>query len=67
MNENKRFKYSDVYGWQVDAFLEVMNGMDVKNNKLKERIQELEKENKILKEKIYIKEQIKYKSQVKDA
>lgn len=45
MTENKRFKYSDVWGWNIDGFLNVMNGLDRKNNELKERIKELEKEN----------------------
>lgn len=45
----KRFEYSDVWGWNIDGFLNVMNGLDRKNNELKERIKELEQENKILK------------------
>ena len=46
MTENKRFEYSDVWGWKIDAFLNVMNGLDRKNNELKERIKELEERNK---------------------
>ena len=45
----KRFEYSDVWGWNIDGFLNVMNGLDKKNNKLKERIKKLEQENKMLK------------------
>lgn len=48
MTENKRFTYSDVWGWNIDGFLNTMNGLDRKNNELKERIKELEKENKQL-------------------
>lgn len=49
MTENKRFTYSDVWGWNVDGFLNVMNGLDRKNNELKEQIKELKSENKMLK------------------
>lgn len=48
MTEKKRFTYSDVSGWNKDGFLNVMNGLDKKNNELKERIKELKKENKEL-------------------
>ena len=41
----KRFNYSNTHGWRVDAFLEVMNGLDNKNKILKERINELEERN----------------------
>ena len=44
MTENKRFTYSDVWGWNIDGFLNVMNGLDRKNNELKERVKELEQE-----------------------
>lgn len=56
MSENERFTFSDVWGWRIDGFLNVMNGLDRKNNELKERIKELEKENKQLKmtEKYYV-------------
>lgn len=56
MSENERFTYSDVWGWNIDGFLNTMNGLDRKNNELKERIKELEKENKQLKmtEKYYV-------------
>ena len=46
MTENKRFTYSDVWGWKIDGFLNVMNGLDRKNNELKERVKELEERNK---------------------
>lgn len=49
MTKDKRFTYSDVWGWNIDGFLNVMNGLDKKNNKLKKRIKELEQENKMLK------------------
>ena len=42
MIRNKRFSYSNTYGWQRGAFLEVMNGLDEKNRKLKERIKQHE-------------------------
>lgn len=45
MTENKRFKWEDVYKWEVPAFLEVMNGLHEKNEQLK-------KENEQLKETI---------------
>ena len=41
----KRFTYSDVWGWNIDSFLNVMNGLDRKNNELKERIKELGERN----------------------
>ena len=41
----KRFTYSDVWGWNIDGFLNVMNGLDRKNNELNERIKELEERN----------------------
>lgn len=44
MTEKERFTYFDVCGWNKDGFLNVMNGLDKKNNELKERIKELEKE-----------------------
>ena len=43
MTENKRFTRKTVYGWEKSAFLEVMNGLDRKN-------QQLKKENKQLKD-----------------
>lgn len=42
MTENKRFTYSNTYGWQIGGFLNVMNGLDRKNNELKERIKQQE-------------------------
>lgn len=52
MTEKERFKWEDVYKWGVPAFLEVMNGLDKKNQQLKEEneqlketIKELELEN----------------------
>lgn len=41
MTENKRFKWEDVYRWEVPAFLEVMNGLDKKNQELKEENKQL--------------------------
>lgn len=32
MTEDKRFTFSDVWGWRIDGFLNVMNGLDRKNN-----------------------------------
>ena len=52
MTENKRFTYSDVWGWNIDGFLNTMNGLDRKNNELKERIKELEKENEKIRQEI---------------
>ena len=49
MSENERFTYSDVWGWNIDGFLNTINGLDRKNNELKERVKELEDENKQLK------------------
>lgn len=45
MTENKRFTRKYIHGWQTDAFLNVMNGLDEKNKKLK-------KENEKLKSKL---------------
>lgn len=42
MTENKRFTYSNTYGWTGTGFLKVMNGLDEKNKKLKERIKQQE-------------------------
>ena len=41
MTENKRFTNADVYGWSRSAFLEVMNGLDEKNKKLREENEQL--------------------------
>ena len=49
MTENKRFNDSNTHGWAVYEFLQVMNALDDKNKALKERIEELESENKKLK------------------
>lgn len=45
MTENKRFKWEDVYQWEVGGFLKVMNGLDKKNQQLKEENRELKKKN----------------------
>lgn len=42
MTENKRFTYSNTYGWNGSAFRKVMNGLDEKNKELKERIKQQE-------------------------
>lgn len=59
MTENKRFKWEDVYKWEVPAFLKVMNGLHEKNEQLKkenkqlkQRIKELEEENASMKGRI---------------
>lgn len=44
IEKDERFTYANTRGWQKDAFLEVMNGLDNKNKILKERIKELENE-----------------------
>ena len=44
----KRFKWEDVYKWEVPAFLEVMNGLNEKNEQLKEENRRLKKENAYL-------------------
>lgn len=44
-----RFKWEDVYKWGVPAFLEVMNGLDRKNQQLKEENKVLKEENEVLK------------------
>ena len=44
----KRFKWQDVYQWEVPAFLEVMNGLHEKNEQLKEEIMRLQYINKQL-------------------
>lgn len=49
ITKNKRFNYSNTHGWQKDAFLKVMNGLDDKNKRLKKQVKELESENKMLK------------------
>lgn len=36
----KRFTFSNTYGWSIDGFLGVMNGLDVKICKLKKRIKQ---------------------------
>ena len=46
MTENERFKWQDVYKWGVPAFLEVMNGLDKKNQQLKQENEQLKKYNK---------------------
>ena len=46
----KRFKWQDVYQWEVGGFLEVMNGLDKKNQQLKEENEQLKQENKELRE-----------------
>lgn len=51
MTEDKRFTYSDVWGWNIDGFLNTMNGLDRKNNELKERVKELESCNRGLAQK----------------
>lgn len=48
----KRFKWEDVCHWQVPAFLEVMNGLDKKNQQLKEKNEELKQDIEYLEEKI---------------
>lgn len=48
MTENKRFKWEDVYKWEVPAFLEVMNGLHEKNERLKKENEELKRENHLL-------------------
>ena len=40
----KRFKWEDVYKWEVPAFLEVMNGLHEKNEQLKEENEQLKEE-----------------------
>lgn len=49
MTENKRFTRSNTFGWEKGAFLEVMNGLDEKNRKLKEEIKELKKQDEEIK------------------
>lgn len=49
MTENERFTWKTVHGWQTPAFLEVMNGLDKKNQQLKQENKELKKENEKLK------------------
>lgn len=44
----ERFKWEDVYKWEVPAFLEVMNGLNEKNEQLKEENRRLKKENAYL-------------------
>lgn len=44
IEKDKRFTYANTRGWQKDAFLEVMNGLNDKNKRLKEQIKELKKE-----------------------
>ena len=63
MTENKRFKWEDVYRWEVPAFLEVMNGLDKKNQQLKEQNKELKKKNIQLKRE---KERYKRLSEIRD-
>lgn len=41
MTKNKRFTRSNTQGWQKTAFLEVLNGLDEKNKKLKEENEQL--------------------------
>lgn len=43
MTRKERFTWKDVYQWQTPAFLEVMNGLDRKNQQLKEENEELKK------------------------
>lgn len=49
MTENERFTWKTVHGWQTPAFLEVMNGLDKKNQQLKEENEELKEAINILK------------------
>ncbi len=41
MMTDKRFTYSNTYGWNKDGFLKVMNGLDEKNKKLQKENEEL--------------------------
>lgn len=50
----KRFKWEDVYKWEVPAFLEVMNGLHEKNEQLKEEIMQLKEENAELKQVLFV-------------
>lgn len=49
MIENERFTWKTVHGWQTSAFLEVMNGLDKKNQRLKEENEQLKEAINILK------------------
>lgn len=49
MTENERFTWKTVHGWQTPAFLEVMNGLDKKNQQLKEENEELKQAYQTLK------------------
>lgn len=50
MAENKRFRWEDVYKWEVPAFLEVMNGLHEKNEQLKKENERLKQQNESLKD-----------------
>ena len=52
-----------MHGWQTNAFLEVMNGLDKKNQQLKEQNKELKKKNIQLKRE---KERYKRLSEIRD-
>lgn len=49
MTENERFTWKTVHGWQTPAFLEVMNGLDKKNQQLKEENEQLKQAYQTLK------------------
>lgn len=49
MDKNERFTWKTVHGWQTPAFLEVMNGLDKKNQRLKEENEHLKEALQILK------------------
>lgn len=49
MTENERFTWKTVHGWQTSAFLKVMNGLDKKNQQLKEENEELKQAYQTLK------------------
>lgn len=44
MSKNERFTWKTVHGWQTSAFLKVMNGLDKKNQQLKEDNKQLKQE-----------------------
>lgn len=44
----KRFTRSNTYGWQKNAILELIHGLDELNRKLKEENKSLKLENKVL-------------------
>ena len=44
MTEKERFTWEDVYKWEVPAFLEVMNGLDKKNQQLKKENEQLKQD-----------------------